>query len=287
MTRGINVYEYFTAYKFYEKKANCRKLYYTNYEAHKCESAANGGTITDFKDKAKFNAIFKDFIHRGWMLVSNVTENEFKDFISKHESCIYKPVDSSMGRGVFKLTREEALEKYKELYAELYDKNYLCEECVIATDELRDFNIDSLNTIRMVTVNLNGDISIPWSFFRIGRKNSVVDNGHNGGLVCMVNPHNGIIYTPGITVSGGIYYSHPDSQKQIIGVQIPRWHDIVDFSYNLARHYPQAVISGWDIALSKDGTIELIEGNSKPDLDIVQHAEREGMKKVLDIIAKK
>ncbi len=287
LTRGINIYEYFIAYKFYQKNSRCRKTYYSNVEAHNCESKANGGTILEFKDKASFNEIFAPFITRGWISLENVTEREFLQFIDKYESCIYKPIDSSMGRGVFKLSRQEALQKSHELYNDLHGKKYLCEECVVATHEICDFNPESLNTVRVVTVNKNGEIGILWSFLRMGRKGNVVDNGHSGGILGMISPEDGLIYTPAYSTAGECYYYHPDSKKQIIGAKIPYWEDIVRFSHSLAEHYPKAVIVGWDIAVLPDGHLELIEGNSKPDFDLVQHAEGKGMKQLFEIIENK
>jgi len=191
---------------------------------------------------------------------------------------ICKPVDSSMGRGVFKISCEDALQDSK-LYPKLVNKNYLCEQCLVSIAPLAEFHPNSLNTVRVVTLRKNGEILIPWAFLRTGNNNSVIDNGHVGGVCSMIDVQSGQLYTDGVNIHN-IYEAHPFSGKTFKGFQIPHWDKVLNAAKEAANIYPDAVIAGWDFAICNDDTIELIEGNSKPDCGAEQKSTNCGARKV-------
>lgn len=280
--------EYFYSYKLYAVKN--RKEFISNYNAHKLEAKLNGiNRIECFRDKKEFNKIFGELIHRNWIYIRETTKREFFNFcklgFNKYD-LICKPVDSSMGRGIFKISCEEAFDN-DELFEKLYKGNYICEQCLIAIDSISEFHPNSLNTIRITTYRKNNVVKILFSFFRTGNNQNVVDNAHGNGVWAMIDVNTGNICTKGSSKDGLKFDAHPFSNKKFIGFSIPMWNEIVALAKKASDIYPQAVIAGWDFAVCNDGNIELIEGNSKPDLDVVQQGYECGMKKLLRDLLKK
>jgi hypothetical protein len=55
----------------------------------------------------------------------------------------------------------------------------------------------------------------------------------------------------------------------IVGHPLPLWTDTKALAIAAHRAFADRVMIGWDIAITDDGPI-IVEGNSSPDLDIVQ-----------------
>lgn len=274
--------EYFYSYKLYALKN--KKEFISNYNAHKLEAKLNGvNRIECFRDKREFNKIFSELIHRNWIHIKTASKNDFFDFckagVNKYD-LICKPVDSSMGRGVFKISCEKALNN-EDLFEKLYRGNYICEQCLIAIDSISEFHPNSLNTIRVVTYRKNNEVKILFAFFRTGNNQNVVDNAHHNGVWAMINVDTGKVCTKGSSVDGSKHDNHPFSNKKFMDFEIPMWDEIVVLARKASDIYPQAVISGWDFAVCNDGNIELIEGNSKPDMDVIQQGYEIGVRKKL------
>ena len=100
-----------------------------------------------------------------------------------------------------------------------------------------------------------------------------------GGVFARIDVSTGIITTEGITTNGNSYILHPTSYKQIIGFQIPHWKEIVETCRQASHTIPEAKIVGCDIAIRKDYSIVIIEGNHMPDFDVMQSPARKGVKK--------
>lgn len=57
----------------------------------------------------------------------------------------------------------------------------IVEQLIVQSDELASFNIDSVNTLRINTINYENEVDVLWPCLRMGRKGSVVDNAGMGG----------------------------------------------------------------------------------------------------------
>ena len=76
----------------------------------------------------------------------------------------------------------------------------------------------------------------------------------------------GVIESDGLTTKGLLVTKHPDTNLTIKGTQIPHWDKVVEFCLNAARQ-TKNIITGWDVAVTDDGNVELIEVNNRPDFD--------------------
>ena len=237
-----------------------------------------------FRNKAAFLRRFSPFIHRRWLAAGKSDFEQFKELITSTD-CIAKPMDGSIGDGIFKINRYLPEEEITGLYARCREENLLIEEIIHNTAEIRAFHPQSLNTIRVHMINCSSKLTVLGSFIRFGWGDSIIDNAHAGGIFAQINPANGIIESDGITCMGKVFAYHPDTGLKIKGFAIPHWNKIIDTCKEAARMYPEAVVVGWDVVENSEHMIEFVEGNSTPDIDVIQAPLRTGLKeKVYDLL---
>lgn len=218
-----------------------------------------------FYNKTHFLKTFHEFIHRKWIVVKESSFDEFKRMIETMD-CIAKPIEGTCGKGIFKICAKN-VDDWKNLYERCIENDVLLEECIQSCEELRAFHPDSLNTIRVVTISNKDKFVVFGALFRMGAHGSVVDNTHAGGVYAPVNVETGTIDIPAIDSINNHYTCHPDTQKQIVGFQIPYWDKIIDTCKKASQAIPNIYFAGWDVCVTKDGTVEIIEGNHAPDFD--------------------
>ena len=218
-----------------------------------------------FYDKTHFLKTFHEFIHRKWIVVKESSLDEFKRMIETMD-CIAKPIEGTAGQGIFKISAKD-VDNWEDLYKKCINENILLEECIQSDEKLKAFHPNSLNTIRVVTVSNGGRFVVFGALFRMGAHGSVVDNTHAGGVFAPINVESGTIDIEAVDSYNNHYRCHPDTQKQIVGFQIPRWNEIVETCRKASTTIPNIRFAGWDVCVTKDGMIEMIEGNHAPDFD--------------------
>ena len=235
--------------------------------------------VNKFDNKANFNTIFKDFIKRKWFINKEITYEEFLEKIKDVDSIIAKTINTTQGKGIHKFNLNECEDKKK-----LYDKivklpKSIVEEYVIQHDDLMDFCPHSVNTVRITTLNYNGECKLLYSVLRMGT-GAVVDNFHAGGIAAGIDTKTGIVCTDGGNLDGDVFLVNPYSNKKIRGFQIPFWDEVLDFCNSAYDIVPEVKLVGWDIAITKDG-IDLIEGNPGADHGVAQIPGNRGLKEIM------
>lgn len=264
---------------FYNLSTGEQKKYLTDVEATRLMRPYNNDSEPYLKSKATFLKNFTRFIHRGWLYVPKASYEEFCDFLHKYRTIALKPQYSSWGIGFFKLTEEEFASKEdpKEFYQKLCEGRYLAEEFVQSCKELAAFHPSSLNTLRVITFR-NGDrFEVFGGGLRVGNNGLCVDNAHGGGIFCEIDPESGKIITDGLDEYSNSYVTHPMTRVPFKGMQIPRWKEVVELCKEASKELPCLRVVGWDVAILEDGTLELIEGNHSPGMNIVQAPAKHGV----------
>lgn len=264
---------------FYNLSTGEQKKYLTDVEATRLMRPYNNDSEPYLKSKATFLKNFTRFIHRGWLYVPKASYEEFCDFLHKYRTIALKPQYSSWGIGFFKLTEEEFASKEdpKEFYQKLCEGRYLAEEFVQSCKELAAFHPSSLNTLRVITFR-NGDrFEVFGGGLRVGNNGLCVDNAHGGGIFCEIDPESGKIITDGLDEYSNSYVIHPMTGVPFKGMQIPRWKEVVELCKEASKELPCLRVVGWDVAILEDGTLELIEGNHSPGMNIVQAPAKHGV----------
>lgn len=264
---------------FYNLSTGEQKKYLTDVEATRLMRPYNNASEPYLKSKATFLKNFTRFIHRGWLYVPKASYEEFCDFLHKYRTIALKPQYSSWGIGFFKLTEEEFASKEdpKEFYQKLCEGRYLAEEFVQSCKELAAFHPSSLNTLRVITFRNRDRFEVFGGGLRVGNNGLCVDNAHGGGIFCEIDPESGKIITDGLDGYSNSYVTHPMTGVPFKGMQIPRWKEVVELCKEASKELPCLRVVGWDVAILEDGTLELIEGNHSPGMNIVQAPAKHGV----------
>lgn len=271
---GAGINDYFQ-YQFYRRRANDRKNFIVGRKWIQTIKACNGEVKNSkFDDKGEFNEIFKEYLCRDWLDLDNCSEGEFADFSKKHPNCIYKVKNGSGGNGIRKV--EIDLNRLGEEYSNYKNGGAVLEELIIQNKELQEFNPSSVNTIRVVTILTREGVKVMNAVFRTGNGTGSTDNFHHYGLAMLVDVETGIVISNAVDKKNQKFIIHPKSGKQLIGYTLPCWDKILDTVKKAALEVPEVRYVGWDIALTDDDKVCIIEGNCASDPDIVQMTDQIG-----------
>ena len=215
-----------------------------------------------FNNKVLFIKKFSKYIGRDWLLINNNFE-EFDALLKKHKKLIAKPINLQCGKGI-EMVKDSA-NNYKTY--ETLEKNgqLLVEEILEQCDTLSKIHPTSINTLRVVTINHK----VVTAYLRIGNNNNIVDNFNNEGMAAPIEIDSGKIIYPAIDKFDHLYTEHPLTKTPIVGLQIPRWDEVVKLCEEATHVIPEVNYVGWDVCIGKD-RLYLIEGNEFPGHDIYQ-----------------
>ena len=100
--------------------------------------------------------------------------------LEKYPTFVKKPIFGLGGGDVEKLSVDQIKNK-REFYEALKDKNEFIEELIIQDERWGKLSPNSTNTIRVMTVAVNGKSRIMFTAARIGSGKNITDNFHQGG----------------------------------------------------------------------------------------------------------
>lgn len=171
---------------------------------------------------------------------------------------IIKPThDSTQGQNVKCINPQEVdLEKMLNDYG----NDFIIQELVKQSEKTAAFHKDSLNTLRVSTLNINGKVSLCNILFRCGRNGNTVDNGGAGGLMCGVLPDGHFkrtafdkYYKTYMETESGMKFGDCYISELVdIVTTVLQWH---------ATKLPHLGFAGWDVALNEKNKPVMIEVN--------------------------
>lgn len=281
---GSSFEDYFI-YEFYNKsKVDKESVVTTGYARRFFKQMNNTKYLEPFRDKGLFEKKFKSFIKRDTIIINNATELDFIQWVANKSEVIVKPIDGVQGKGIYK-AKVDTSQKVKKLFSKIKHKRYIVEEVIQQHPRLNELNPSSINSLRVITININNDPKIMAVILRIG-VGEVVDNFSEGGLAAPVDIEKGIVYKEAITKTSKLNYKqHPVTKTHILGFQIPFWKEVKDCVLSASQKIPEVKTVGWDIAISKSGP-EIIEGNDNWNKNVYQLSHKLGKKKELESILK-
>ena len=233
-------------------------------------------------DKWNTYVVFNSFFKRK---AARVMEGgdfiEFKSLLAESGKLILKPFDGSFGKGIQIVTQEGMNEmSFNELIKD-YPNGFIAEQLIQQDERMAVLHPESVNTLRIHTIQYGGKIVVFHPYVRIGRGASFVDNAGSGGVFTSCNPDTGEILSI-VDESGHAFTEHPDNHFPLLGYKIPCWKEAFDFAQQLAAQLPDLHYAGWDIALTDNGWV-LVEGNPRAQL-IFQISEQKGFRTEMDCI---
>lgn len=234
----------------------------------------------------RFQSMFmRDMIripkNRGGEEITQDMTEELRAFVSKHPQYIVKPVYAAFGKGVHK-DSADAHASLEEAYAEYAQNGAVIEELIEQAPGMSVIHPNSVNTLRIPTVVVNGDeVRLFHPTLRVGRGESVVDNFSAGGISALIDPETGVICSDGADKKGSRYTEHPDTHVTFRGFQIPEWEKAVEIVKKAALTVPGDHYCGWDLAYSTKGWC-MVEANSTAQMGGMQIITRTGRKAELE-----
>lgn len=233
-----------------------------------CDCFNEADTAHIFRQKQDSYEYYKKYFKRELIYLqsdSEADENIFLDFTGRHSKFIVKPNDAGCGRDVRIIDLDKTDKSVSEIFKEIVTSNksgVVVEELIRQSESMARLNASSVNTIRTITVNVNGRIEFLPPSCRVGYAGSVVDNGC---ISTGVDFETGIIRRVIDKHTGKELILHPDSGVRILGAQIPDWKDCIALSKELATLVPSTRYSGWDLAHTDNGWV-LVEANNCSDM---------------------
>ncbi len=265
-------------YGFYFKRNPERRKYINQQKRRRIVHACNDPEKSlVFSDKAAFAKVFRDYIGRDILDMNHATWEEFQAYTAKHDRMFIKPIDGTYGKGTEILSCGEGVDN-KALYEKLRTQNVLAEEVIVQHPHLAAYNESSLNSLRVVTILDADDVPhiIRGATVRMGRKGKVADNFHHGGICAQIDIETGLISTTAIDRQGVRQVLHPDSGLPVVGFRIPCWERVCERVKQAALVCPEVRYVGWDVAVTADGGVVLVEGNDRADPDVSQMSDNVG-----------
>lgn len=235
------------------------------------ELALNPKRYADFLEYKGMLAYFIDERHRAVKLAEKINGDWYVagDFANEKEVLkkiqgsgsdrivIKKAIDSGGGHGV-KLIDRDVIDS--SVFSSLFCENdIVVEEYIKENDELRRYNPDVVNTIRVLSLNMNGRVSVLSSFLRMGGKGMMVDNVSSGGMFIGIRPDGSLFntaYTAGLEK-----INNSPSGISFKGKSIESYSSVKEFVCVTHKNFPLAKLIAWDIAIDVNNDIKVIEIN--------------------------
>lgn len=271
---GAGYYDY-NIFAFYDMNHKQRKTYITRLKNKKLIMYCNDQNYSHiFNNKNEFNKIYKKYLNREYLDLENVTFEQFQKFMENKEIIFAKPNVGESGKGIEKLSKKD-FKDLKEMfdYITNKDKNFgIIEELIVQHEALNKLYPLAINSLRIVTIVVDGVAHVVYVVSKSGNKGKFVDNMENDGLCCPVDTEKGEICNVAHTSKLITYDTHPYTKVKLIGYKIPYIKEAMELVKKAALEVPQVKYVGWDVFIGPDGP-GIIEGNDYPGYDFWQLPE--------------
>lgn len=236
-----------------------------------------------FNNKSKTYEVFRAYYGRDAVRIKTQADYPaFERFVNEHTEFVKKPVFAGMGRGV-ELVKRSDISPRAYFDGLVRQGEHIIEERIRQSDVMARLNASSVNTVRCITLNTRGGIVVPYTFLKVGRGGSFVDNGGAGGILAGIDEKMGEVITHGYDEMFTEYTEHPDSGVIFKGYRFPRWNEMKAMCCEMAAMTPSVKCIGWDVALTDQGWI-VVEGNGMTQLIVPQIVEQRGIKREFEAL---
>lgn len=189
-----------------------------------------------------------------------ITLDKAIELVSRIERYVIKPTrDSGGGKNVqFINNIEKEKNNIKNIFHE-YKKNFIIQKPLKQHKKIEEIHKESINTIRVMSMLENGNVSIISSVLRMGVGDSCVDNECSGGINCGIN-EDGTLSKNAYDGSGKIYLKHPQGYEFEKG-NIPAYSKIISLIKKEHTNMPYFGLISWDFTVDQEENPVMIELN--------------------------
>lgn len=180
-----------------------------------------------------------------------------------YQKLVIKPsIDSYGGKNVVIFELKNQVTDFNSMSMEelliQFNENFIIQEAVQQHEKMAQLNFSSLNTLRVSSLLIDGNVEILNSTLRFGAPGSKVDNISSGGIMCPVDSHGFC----------GSAFSHnwdlimdPKIVTLLKKFQIPNYPILLEDVKRLHIQMPYFKLVSWDIAVGVNGQTILVEYN--------------------------
>ena len=244
-------------------------------------------------DKYETYKLLKEYYGRELICLTGDSDFEdFRDFFSRHEKFVIKPIGMATSIGVSLVSRADydnnAETAFKAIFEEIgaVQKNYkwaygsgvILEEVIKQSEQLHYLHPASINSVRLTTVRHKGGIAIFYPVLRIGMGGQFLCCGAVGSILTGINVSTGICETDGYNEWNEHYETHPNSGVTIKGITIPKWKELCSLAVTLANKFDTLGYIGWDFVYTSDEKWIVMEANENGEF-LGQIAYQKGLLK--------
>ncbi|MBQ6559863.1 MAG: hypothetical protein IJL85_03435 [Erysipelotrichaceae bacterium] len=265
-------YMEYNLFHFVGKAQKLRDTYVTfDYSQHLFKTLNDPEYLPLFNDKLSFNKIFKEYLGREFLDVSEASFDDFVVFCKGKNKIFAKPNDSCSGKGIYRNFAIDKDTNLKELYGYLKDKHLFVEDSIVQHEKMSMLHSSSINTVRVTTVLDKKDTAhVMYALQRIGIGDMSVDNVGSGGIYTVLSEDGRIVNPCWSDKTISTYTEHPTSGMPLIGFEVPYFKEALELCRKAALVEKHIRYVGWDIAISDKGPI-IVEGNPLPGYDMPQN----------------
>lgn len=188
-----------------------------------------------------------------------ISEREAINLCKEEGSVIIKQsVNSEGGHGIAFWDSADGESVLNDILSKYH--NVIIQRIIKQHPVLAAFNLQSINTVRIMVLLFNDEVIPLSSVLRMGVNNSRVDNASSGGIVCGIMK-DGSLRDFAMDTKANRYASHP-SGKSFNGVKIPSYEKCVNLVKSISPRFMQySRLQSWDIAINEVGEPIIIEVN--------------------------
>lgn len=146
---------------------------------------------------------------------------------------------------------------------------FIVQEGLIQHDTMDRIYPQSVNTFRINTECVNGEVRILHSLVRMGSGGEQVDNATSGGMYIKIDKDTGVLADMAYMTNRSTRLEHPDTHFVFKDAVIEEWPAVKAFALAVAKKFREIKYLGWDVALTTNG-FSVIEVNHHPGFGIVQ-----------------
>ena len=205
------------------------------------------------------NGVIRD-CNNSFVLAENL-DSLFRDC----RCVIKKTIDTSSGRDVqvccFQNGVELSTGKHWTEILDAFGKDYVVQEKIIQHESLNRIYPNAVNTFRVITYLVNGQVRVCPIALRLGQNGADRDNIHYGGFCIGVKP-DGTLRTNAYSEMGEAYSEHPNTKIIFGDTKIEGVERICSAAQRCHYCCPWLGILSWDFTLDQKGIPTLLEVNT-------------------------
>lgn len=167
-------------------------------------------------------------------------------------------------------------------------KDFIVQEAISQHEAYATLHPESVNTVRVVTYFLDGEVHTWPTIMRMGAHGGSVDNAHADGLFIGVE-NDGSLLDWATNMDGERFKKHPSTGVKFSGYVVPGIAEMEAVAARSHGRMPGMGLVSWDFALGEDGVPILVETNLRvasiwlPQLAHAKGAFRENTRRVLEL----